>query len=254
MELPAIAQIQGEGGVGSAGWYPSAKPIITHQQQPYQHRYYQSLPITASSSAASSSSYSSDSPTSCNSLSTVTSVNEASSVTNEASPFTGPRLDSSGYHSSIPPTLDYPSSMNQSPPYMDHPHPYAAAAAAHYHAYHHAYTPYPHYGYPNVTSPPASHLPAHLMPLTGKSEPETLDVDPNSYSTAVNAPMQGYVYDVSGQSQPPGVKPRVTATLWEDEGSVCFQVEAKGVCVARREGTITSLGIFPTTEYFLAHD
>jgi protein SOK2 len=31
------------------------------------------------------------------------------------------------------------------------------------------------------------------------------------------------------------MKPRVTATLWEDEGSLCFQVEAKGVCVARRE-------------------
>jgi protein SOK2 len=27
----------------------------------------------------------------------------------------------------------------------------------------------------------------------------------------------------------------VTATLWEDEGSLCYQVEAKGVCVARRE-------------------
>lgn len=33
------------------------------------------------------------------------------------------------------------------------------------------------------------------------------------------------------------MKPRVTATLWEDEGSMCFQVEAKGVCVARRDGT-----------------
>jgi protein SOK2 len=31
------------------------------------------------------------------------------------------------------------------------------------------------------------------------------------------------------------MKPRVTATLWEDEGSLCFQVEANGVCVARRE-------------------
>lgn len=26
--------------------------------------------------------------------------------------------------------------------------------------------------------------------------------------------------------------------MWEDEGSLCFQVEAKGVCVARREGTV----------------
>lgn len=32
------------------------------------------------------------------------------------------------------------------------------------------------------------------------------------------------------------MKPRVTATLWEDEGSLCFQVEARGICVARREG------------------
>ena len=42
-------------------------------------------------------------------------------------------------------------------------------------------------------------------------------------------------FDPTGQIAPPGMKPRVTATLWEDEGSLCFQVEAKGVCVARRE-------------------
>ena len=42
-------------------------------------------------------------------------------------------------------------------------------------------------------------------------------------------------YDTTGQHAPPGMKPRVTATLWEDEGSLCFQVEANGVCVARRE-------------------
>lgn len=27
---------------------------------------------------------------------------------------------------------------------------------------------------------------------------------------------------------------RVTTTLWEDEGTLCFQVDARGVCVARR--------------------
>ncbi|ORY65984.1 uncharacterized protein BCR38DRAFT_483648 [Pseudomassariella vexata] len=41
--------------------------------------------------------------------------------------------------------------------------------------------------------------------------------------------------DTTGQVAPPGFKPRVTATLWEDEGSFCFQVEARGICVARRE-------------------
>ena len=48
---------------------------------------------------------------------------------------------------------------------------------------------------------------------------------------------QPHTFDHTGQIAPPGMKPRVTATLWEDEGSLCFQVEAKGVCVARREGT-----------------
>ncbi|KAK6212460.1 hypothetical protein LQW54_005234 [Pestalotiopsis sp. IQ-011] len=41
--------------------------------------------------------------------------------------------------------------------------------------------------------------------------------------------------DTTGQIAPPGTNPRVTATLWEDEGSLCFQVEARGICVARRE-------------------
>ncbi|KAJ0109920.1 hypothetical protein J7T55_014721 [Diaporthe amygdali] len=42
-------------------------------------------------------------------------------------------------------------------------------------------------------------------------------------------------FDTTGQIAPPGTKPRVTATLWEDEGSLCFQVEIRGICVARRE-------------------
>jgi protein SOK2 len=45
----------------------------------------------------------------------------------------------------------------------------------------------------------------------------------------------GASFDITGQIAPPGMKPRVTATLWEDEGSLCFQVEANGICVARRE-------------------
>lgn len=42
--------------------------------------------------------------------------------------------------------------------------------------------------------------------------------------------------DTTGQIAPIGTKPRVTATLWEDEGTLCFQVDVKGTCVARREG------------------
>lgn len=45
--------------------------------------------------------------------------------------------------------------------------------------------------------------------------------------------------DTTGQVAPVGMKPRVTATLWEDESTLCFQVDVKGTCVARREGTFT---------------
>lgn len=60
----------------------------------------------------------------------------------------------------------------------------------------------------------------------------------NSSAPPPSAPGQSYPqqpFDNTGQIAPHGMKPRVTATLWEDEGSLCFQVEANGVCVARRE-------------------
>lgn len=62
----------------------------------------------------------------------------------------------------------------------------------------------------------------------------------HTYMPGHGSHVQPYVphtFDTTGQIPPPGAKPRVTATLWEDEGSLCFQVEAKGVCVARREGS-----------------
>lgn len=61
----------------------------------------------------------------------------------------------------------------------------------------------------------------------------------HTYIGAPTGPPPGYPQqnaDTSGQVAPSGMKPRVTATLWEDEGCMCFQVEAKGVCVARRDG------------------
>lgn len=86
--------------------------------------------------------------------------------------------------------------------------------------------PYPQYGYANgLTSPPAAPvsggMPQNVLPLPGQPGM------PNQYSG----------FDTTGQVAPPGMKPRVTATLWEDEGSLCFQVEARGICVARRQGT-----------------
>ncbi|PYH76930.1 apses transcription factor StuA, partial [Aspergillus uvarum CBS 121591] len=160
------------------------------------------------------------------------------------------------------------SSMNQTQPYMDvhsshlsSGQPYASHAAtaggiAHYPQYHQqppvlqpastTYGPassYAQYAYPGgVTSsqpglqPPTTSLsgqvPAQLLPLPAVTSHA---VATQNYGNSTGAPAQGFVYDLTGQIAPPGSKPRVTATLWEDEGSLCYQVEAKGVCVARRE-------------------
>lgn len=118
-----------------------------------------------------------------------------------------------------------------------------------------AHQPYPfHFPSPNgVQSPSASQMPGHLpshmgggiLPLPGhslSSAPSSLASLPTAASQT--SPQSGpgnsfgpqHTFDTTGQIAPPGMKPRVTATLWEDEGSLCFQVEAKGVCVARREG------------------
>lgn len=37
-----------------------------------------------------------------------------------------------------------------------------------------------------------------------------------------------------GQLQPPGIRPRVTTTMWEDEKTLCYQVDANNVSVVRR--------------------
>ncbi|ORZ17165.1 transcription regulator HTH, apses-type DNA-binding domain-containing protein, partial [Absidia repens] len=33
----------------------------------------------------------------------------------------------------------------------------------------------------------------------------------------------------------PGHRPKITTSLWEDEGTICYQVDAQGICVARRQ-------------------
>lgn len=90
------------------------------------------------------------------------------------------------------------------------------------------YTHFPHsYGTP-VTSPPSAG--AHGHGHGHYAQPTITLPAPNT------APVENPgVTDATGQSAPPGMKPKVTATLWEDEGTLCFQVEARGICVARRE-------------------
>lgn len=40
---------------------------------------------------------------------------------------------------------------------------------------------------------------------------------------------------ISGRNKPIN-RARLTTTLWEDENTICYQVDCRGICVARRQG------------------
>jgi len=82
--------------------------------------------------------------------------------------------------------------------------------------------------HPNQQYNPAQGLPLPSMSTNGLPPP-------NHGGYAPMPPREQMSMDTTGQIVPPGMKPRVTATLWEDEGTLCFQVDVKGTCVARRE-------------------
>ena len=37
-------------------------------------------------------------------------------------------------------------------------------------------------------------------------------------------------------AEPPITRPKLTTSIWEDQSTICFQVDARGICVARRQG------------------
>ena len=58
--------------------------------------------------------------------------------------------------------------------------------------------------------------------------------DTSKWPTPLTASSFGLSSDV-GQIAPRGRKPLVTASFWEDEDSLCFQVESEGTCIPRRD-------------------
>ena len=143
-------------------------------------------------------------------------------------------------------------SMQAAQPYMEHSHAPAStpqSSMSHYSGYGqpqalqpaaHSYAPsYPQYSYGQTMAPMSGGQPV-TSSMGQQMVPQALPL-PTMGSNASQPPAssggQQYQqqFDTTGQIAPHGMKPRVTATLWEDEGSLCFQVEANGVCVARRE-------------------
>jgi hypothetical protein len=101
--------------------------------------------------------------------------------------------------------------------------------------------PQPHYDHGMPYGQPQSPQSPHYPP------PQTVQLPP--MSTAVpqhyNVP---YTMDTTGQVPPPGMRPRLTTSIFEEEGSLCFQVDVNGICVARREGNPpgTTPSLIPT--------
>ncbi|WFD22946.1 hypothetical protein MEQU1_001627 [Malassezia equina] len=150
---------------------------------------------------------------------------------------------------------------------------YAAYSAAQHPMYGasysgHAYTPYPnylghisHYGhphYPGTAATPAYHAPmmGGMVSHGGYTPHSTGHIPSHHAQAAIPIAMAGTTsgsapatpsmtsgammptsYGATPQYNVPvplGGRHRVTTTLWEDEGTLCFQVDVKGVCVARR--------------------
>lgn len=136
------------------------------------------------------------------------------------------------------PYAPYPNYFGHISHYGAHPPHYASAGSSP--AYH---TPImssmiPHSAYnPHA----ASHMPTHHAPTTAVPIPMASSsagtATPAGPSMASNAMMPTSTYGSASQYSAPVPwtgRHRVTTTLWEDEGTLCFQVDVKGVCVARR--------------------
>ncbi|KAG0647481.1 Cell pattern formation-associated STUA [Hyphodiscus hymeniophilus] len=143
-------------------------------------------------------------------------------------------------HHSIPPMSDpyaHSSHTNATPRALE-PYPTSPLQSPN------RYSPY---GRESPYGPPPPHSP-YGAPQQYQTHPEYQHSSPQpqyqplpSMSTFMSA--DGYVNsgdgprnpDTTGQIQPPGMRPRLTTSLSEEEGSLCFQVDVNGICVARRE-------------------
>lgn len=175
-----------------------------------------------------------------------------------------PISSSSASHAFSPDMYHHPSQMSgpQSPPIQ--PGPPAVTSMQHQHQHHYPPPPgsepqdaqapstYQHYPAYDIQlkfpqqhqqehQPPPPHHnpqynPAQGLPLPSMSTNGLPPPNSGGYGAPLPPPREQLTMDTTGQIAPPGMKPRVTATLWEDEGTLCFQVDVKGTCVARREG------------------
>lgn len=137
----------------------------------------------------------------------------------------------------------YPNYFGHISHYGAHP-PHYPAAAGSGPAYHAPFmsSMMPHGGY-NPHTP--AHMPSHHTPaataaamplsMTNSSASATSPAAPGGMTSGAMMAASSYGSAPQYAAPVPWMgRHRVTTTLWEDEGTLCFQVDVKGVCVARR--------------------
>lgn len=102
------------------------------------------------------------------------------------------------------PSHSFDRPFNAMPPMVDDPH-----ADPSFDYYHHPHHPHHHHHHHHQHAA-ASHPFPSSSPYGGYS---------NNSNVVIPSP-----------------RPKITTNVWEDEGTNCFQVDAKGICVARRQG------------------
>jgi len=70
--------------------------------------------------------------------------------------------------------------------------------------------------------------------LSGGNSPGAVAIS-NTPGGSAFMPAVGYGATPGSMSQH-NPRPKLTTTIWEDEGTLCYQVDARGICVARRQG------------------
>jgi len=102
------------------------------------------------------------------------------------------------------------------------------------------------------TLQPVSHMPSGAQPYPqdahGYSQSpydpvhQVVDYRQQHYNQGPELPLPSMAsnygpptMDTTGQIQPPNMRPKLTTSVFEEEGSVCYQVDVNGICVARRE-------------------
>ncbi|GES73977.1 apses-type HTH transcription regulator [Rhizophagus clarus] len=95
------------------------------------------------------------------------------------------------------------------------------------------------------TSPPVSQPHSAFSPYNQQHPTPVTNPTKNSISSQSDSPTMmttshldnsvGYSAAASSLAQGHTPRPKLTTTIWEDEQTLCYQVDARGICVARRQ-------------------